>query len=1077
MKLKLNGFLVLFLALVTQLTFAQERTVSGTVSNNTGMPLPGVSVLVKGTKTGMQTDFDGKFAIKASPTQTLVFSYIGMVTQEVSASSTSVNVKLRDDSIDLNEVVVVGYGKTTTKSFTGTFKQVKAEVLERKNVTNISQALAGEIAGVRVINQSGQPGNDAVVRIRGIGSVNASSAPLYVVDGVPFSGNLSSINFSDIESTTVLKDASATAIYGSRGANGVIIVTTKAGKSGNSYIQVETKLGNNISLLPRHSVIKSADEYIGLGWESLYNQGVINKNANPVAYANSNLFSGTLGIGQAYNSWNVTNGGELIDPVTRQVRSGVTKKYTPEDWKDYAFQASVRSETNLTLGGGEGKTNYFSSIGYLKDTGYSINSDFERLSTRLNVNHQVKSWLKGSVNMGYTYSKRNNNGQSSDSGSVFWFVDNIPSIYPLFTRDAKGEIVQDPIYGGGLYDYGEAGGRRFGALTNSISDAHHNVSRRIRHEFNINASFDVKFTEGLNLETRVGSQYFNSSNVNKGDAFYGSSASQDGSISHDKNETLSYNVLNLLRFKKKFGEHSLEALVAHENNKFSNSYLDASKYRLFDPNGLELNNGVVSNPSNSYVEDYALESYFGQVNYDFADKYFLSGTVRRDGSSKFVNNKWGTFGSVGASWILSKENFMQNQKFFSFLKLKTSYGITGEQGVTDANGNFLYYPGKDTYTITNLNDQASLSFKTKGNPDLTWEKANQFQVGVEFGLGKYIDATIDYYTKHTTDLIFDRRVGPSLGYALLKVNDGELVNRGLEFDVTAHLLKGKDYFIDFTINGELPKNEMLKMPIDPSTGKEKIIDISGRYGRSNGHSLYDFYTREWAGVDPQTGQAQWNAYYFDANSNGQLDGSEKFIPSLAIYEAENPDKVNGITSTTTKNFSEATIKYIGKSAIPKIRGAFTLSTQYKAFSLSTQFLYSLGGYAYDSAYASLMHSGIVGSNNWSTDIYNRWQKPGDITDVPRLSNGVDVSPNGASSRFVTKADYLALNNARLGFSMPKRFLESMNMYALDFYVSGDNLFISTARKGFNPSAQLDGASDTYAYSPMSTISLGVKAKF
>jgi TonB-linked SusC/RagA family outer membrane protein len=1064
------------MALSIQFSFAQEKTVSGTVSDATG-PIPGANVIVKGTQNGVQTDFGGKYAIKAKAGDVLVVSYIGMINSSATVGASNViNVKLAASSQTLEEVVVVGYGKTTSEAFTGTFKQIKAEVLERKNVTNISQALAGEIAGVRVITSSGQPGSDATVKIRGIGSVNANSDPLYVVDGVPFLGNLSSINFSDISSTTVLKDASATAIYGSRGANGVILITTKTGKSGGSFIQVETKLGNNVALLPRYKTIRSADEYIALGWESLYNQGVISNNADPIAYANANLFS-TRGLGgNQYNSWNVANGGELIDPVTRQVRAGVTKKYTPERWEDFAFQASIRSETNLTMGGGEGKTNYFTSFGYLKDQGYSINSDFERLSTRININHEVKSWLKGGVNFGYSYSKSNNNGQSSDSGSVFWFADNMPSIYPLFERAADGSIVQDPIYGGNKYDYGE-NGRRFGGLTNAISDATREVDRTGRHEINMNVSFDVTFTKGLTFENRVGAQYYNSSRNNKGDAFYGGSASQGGSIFKTKTEFLNYNVLNLLRYKTSFGDHSFEALVAHENNKLTNSYLSAYRTNLFDPNGLELNNAIVQQSSNSYIEGSSLESYFGQVNYDYKNTYFLSGTVRRDGSSKFINNKWGTFGSIGASWIVSNESFMENQKIFSFLKLKSSYGITGEQGVQDANGNLAYYPGLDTYSINNLNDQASLGNFVKGNPDLTWEKANQFQTGVEFGLGKYIDASVDYYSKHTTDLIFDRRVGPSLGYAILKVNDGELLNSGVEFDVTAHLLKGDDFFIDLSVNGELPKNELLKLPIDPATGEEKLIDINGLYGRSKGHSLYDFYIRESAGVDVQTGAPQWNAYYYDANANGLKDGTETFIRSLYEYESENPDNVGGIVETTTTVYTNAATKYIGKSAIPKLRGAFTLSTKYKAFSLSTQFLYSLGGYSYDGAYAQLMHSGLIGSNNWSSDIKNRWQNPGDITDVPRLSNNVDLSSNGVSSRFVTKADYLSLNNVRLGFSMPQDFLKSINMTGLDIYVSGDNLLLLSRRDGFNPSASLSGASNTYRYSPMSTISIGLKAKF
>lgn len=304
-----------------------------------------------------------------------------------------------------------------------------------------------------------------------------------------------------------------------------------------------------------------------------------------------------------------------------------------------------------------------------------------------------------------------------------------------------------------------------------------------------------------------------------------------------------------------------------------------------------------------------------------------------------------------------------------------------------------------------------------------------------------------------------------------------MVNNGLEFDVTGHILKGEGYYLDLSLNGEILSNELTTMPIDPATGLEKVLDINGLYGRSKGRSLYDFYMREWAGVDPLTGAGQWKAYYFDTNGNGTKDATEGFIASLHDYKVSNPNNVDGIKETTTTVYTNAATKYINKSAIPKLRGAFTLSSEYKGFSLSTQFLYSLGGYSYDGAYAQLMHSGKVGSNNWHTDIRDRWTKSGDITDVPRLSNAQDVNANGASTRFLEKADYLALNNVRLGYTMPKKFMQSINMDGLDVWVSGDNLMLFSERDGFNPSSTETGASNTYTYSPMSTISMGVRAKF
>ncbi|KAF5276737.1 hypothetical protein FQR65_LT16215 [Abscondita terminalis] len=404
---------------------------------------------------------------------------------------------------DIDEVVVIGYSKVNRSNFVGTASKVEMSSVDNKSVSTVSQALAGEVAGVRVINPSGQPGQEGVIRIRGFGSVNGSRDPLYVVDGAPYSGNISAINPDDIESMVILKDAyrllPPIKKYGARGANGVIVLNTKKGK-GRSYVQVESKVGINTSLLPRYSVIKSPEDYIGLSWEALYNQGYFNGNADPVAYANSRLFSAS-GISPYYNMWNAT-AAQLIDPVTKKVRPGMERRYTPENWEREAFSPGFRTENNFSIGGGDNKTKYYTNLGYLKDEGYSINSQYERYTGRLNVSHQAKSWLKGEFNLGYAYSKTKNGGQSSDSGSIFWFVDNIPSIYPLYLRDAKGNLVPDPYYGGNIFDYG-ANGRGFGALTNSIADAKISKMGNIKHEINANFFLEAKFTDFLKFETRL----------------------------------------------------------------------------------------------------------------------------------------------------------------------------------------------------------------------------------------------------------------------------------------------------------------------------------------------------------------------------------------------------------------------------------------------------------------------------------------------------------------------------------------------------------------------------------------------
>nr|WP_294899463.1 SusC/RagA family TonB-linked outer membrane protein [uncultured Pedobacter sp.] len=1067
------------LLLIASTVLAQDRRITGKVTaSEDGLPLPGVSVKVVGTNQGTQTDANGNFTINVpTNSKSLEISYIGFVNQIITiGAKTNFNVSLVNDTKALSEVVVVGYSTTTQQAFTGSAKVISNENLERKAVSNISQALSGEVSGVNVINTSGQPGTTATIRVRGFGSVNGNRDPLYVVDGAPIVSNtvntvnpLSAINPDDIDNVTILKDAAATAIYGSRGANGVVLITTKSGKGKPSFIEVNGQTGTNKQILPRYDVIKSPEQYIGLVWEGLYNEAAANGASNPTNTANSRLFNSNYSVSSKYNMWNVSNGADLIDPTTRTVKPGVTRKYDPENWEDYGFQNSSRNEANIKFGGSNDATNYYSSFGYLNDVGYSVGSDYKRLSGRLNLNQKIKSWITGSINLGYSKSTTNRGGQSEDSGSIFWFADNIPSIYPLFLRDATGAFVSDPIFGGNQYDYGV--GRGFGALTNAIADATYDIQRDKRNDLNGVGSLKFDLAKGLTFETRLGIQYYNNIYNLRNNKYYGSAAGQNGSLFQRRTELESNNFLNLLRYTKTLGEHNFEILAAHESTDYRLNVAAFSSYNLVDPDILDFNNAVVSNPNSSYTNAYKLDSYFSQLNYNYKSTYYLSGSIRRDGSSRFVRNKWGTFGSMGAAWILSNESFMEQAKqLFPYLKLKTSYGLIGDQeGVG-------FYPGYDLYSINNLDDNPALSFDTKGNPDLTWETAKIFQTGVEFDLKKYISGSVDYYIKNTDDLIFDRRVGPSIGYALIKVNGGKLRNQGLEFDLTGHILKTNDYRLDLTVNGALYKNKLTEMPIDPVTGKQKPLDIQAPYAYSVGHSIYDFYMRNFAGVDPADGLSTWTRYYNDANNNGSIDTGEG-ITSLSQYLADNPSvNQSDLKTTTTKTYANATQYYVGKSSIPKVRGAVNLSAGYKSFDLGVQMLYNLGGYSYDYAYASLMSNDAVGSNNWSTDILNRWQKAGDVTDVPRISNDNDPNVSSLSTRFITKANYLILNNVRLSYELPKNYLSKVGLAGCSLWVSGDNLWIHSARDGFNPMISESGESDIYTYSPLSTLTLGLKVK-
>jgi TonB-linked SusC/RagA family outer membrane protein len=1065
---KLCVFLACFVFVGINLLQAQTVQITGTVTSaEDGMPIPGASVSVKGTIIGGSTDLDGKYSLSVPQTATtLVFSFVGMLTQEiVIAGRTVIDATLVSDAQELDEVVITGYSTSTRRAFTGSATTVTAEQISARNVSSVANALAGEVPGVRVVNTSGQPGTVAAVRVRGIGTIQGSASPLYVVDGVPFEGVINQINPADIESTTILKDAAATAIFGSRGANGVIVITTKSGRSDRSEIRVEQRYGQNMNFLPRYNRIQNPDEYIALAWEGLYNRAVANGNANPIGWANAQIFSTTNGIGQKYNMWNATDGSELIDPNTRKVLPSVTRRYTPEVWEDHAFQASSRSETNVSFSGGSKSSTYYSSLGYLNDVGYSLNSGYQRLNARLNLTHKPKDWLEGKMNIGLSNSNIQNAGQSEDSGSIFWFVDNIPSIYPLYSRDLAGEKIPDPFFPGRyMFDYGE--GRRFGALTNSIGDATVGQRDASRQDISFNSNLIARVFNGLSYETTFSSSYRNRNAYIQNSPFYGPASVAGGSISRTNDEILSYNFLQLLRYRNTFEKHNIEAFVAHENNYYEFWRMYAYKTKLANPNGTELDNAIVSTPASSYKENYALESYFGQFNYDFNRKYYLSATIRRDGSSRFVNNKWGTFGSIGAAWMLSEEEFMKSISLINMLKLKTSYGILGEQGGVG------FYPGYDLYFIDNQNDELALRLERPGNPNLTWESAKMFQVGLEFSLGKFLDASVDYYVKNTSDLLYDRRVAPSVGYAILKVNDGELQNRGLEFDVTAHLVRTQKAYLGLRINGEVLSNTLTKMPIEPSTGAPKLIEPSGYYGRTQGRSLYDYYLREWAGVDPSNGRAMWVGYYV-LNS----EGNKEYINSLYEFKALNPDRVDDIIRENVYNYQDAAYVFNGKSALPKIQGGISLNGKYGSFDLGIRLIYSLGGYGYDFTYAQLMRNDLPGGNNWHKDIHNAWKQEGDITDVPRISADFDKNYNSASTRFLISSSYLSINNVRLGYTLPTQYAQTIGMKGVNVSLSGDNLWIFSARKGYDPTSSITGGSNWYTYNALTTFSVSATFNF
>jgi len=1050
----------------TTALFSQQKTVSGNITDENGLPLPGATVVIKDGDSGASSDFNGNYSINVEEGSTLIFSYLGYDTIErIVGEKDTIDLQLIPSAGELDEVIIVGYGTSTKQTFVGTATQIDSEDLAAKNTTNVTQALAGEVAGVTVINDSGQPGSSSTIRIRGFSSLIGNRDPLYVVDGIPFNGNINSINPSDIESITILKDASATAIYGARGANGVVLITTKKGKAGKSQIEITTEYGSNSRSLPEYQLVDNPEQYVELGWESLKNNAIAKEMDDPTAFANANIFGGS-GINSSYNLWDKP-GAELIDPATGKFRSGINRKYTPEKWTDYLFNTGKRIESNLRLSGGVEKTTYSTSFGVLDEQGYLINSTYKRFSTRVDVSHEAKEWLKGSLNLGYNDHNSSFVGQESNATSAFWFAYTVPPIYPVFLRDRDGNFVPDPISGGNQYDFGE-GGRGFGLGSNPVASTRYDIDQNKIRELNGNTMLEATFLKKFKFLVKYGIQYVAEESDDLGSPLYGFSATSGGLLSKTKVNLFSSTFLKSLSYKNTFGLHTVEGKLFHENQEFDYYYLDTTKTGLAEPFSVENNNAVVNVGSNSYKLDYALESYFGTIDYNYNEKYYLSLVARRDGSSRFLNNKWGTFYSAGASWIASKEDFISDVYWIDFLKLKASYGVIGEQ-----NGAGLY-SGYDLYNVNNLNDQPSFAFSTKGNPDLTWESSVQTQIGTEFSLFERIKAEIDLYSKKTDNLFVNKRLGPSIGYRNIASNDGSLINRGLEFNLTTDLIKTNDFKVEFNINGAFLDNEILTMPIDPSTGAPKTIDIVGLFGRSKGHSIFDFYMREFAGVEPDTGRSTWYVNYVDTNNNQSLDSGEA-ISSLTEYMSNNPNAE--ILETTTTKYSDATQRYIGKSAIPKMNGAFRLKTEYKGFELVAQFLYQYGAFAYDFNYALLMGNEQPGSDAFHIDILNRWQNSGDITDVPRLSANADTNVNSSSSRFLTSSDYLSLNNLRVGYTFSERLSKKLLLEKLSIWASGDNLWLLSSRDGFNPATSEAGESNFYRYAPFTTMVFGLQLQF
>ncbi len=1058
---------------------AQSRTISGkVVSAENEEPIIGATISVKGTTSGTISDADGAFRISIpSQASILVVSFIGTKPVEVEAKE-GVVVRLVFSDSELDEVVVTAYGTAKKSAITGSVAKVSSEDLMKKNQSEITKALVGEVAGMQVITTSGQPGTNATVRIRGFGSVNSSRAPLYVVDGVPYEGDISAINNADVESTTVLKDAAASALYGAKAANGVILITTKKGDKSKSTIDVDAKYGINIRLMPLYDVIDSPERFAELGWESLRNYGLYRNGLSAAAagvYASNNLFDKTRGISSIYNMWE-TAGNSVIDPATGRF-SGADRKYTPEKWADHIFDVGEKTEASVRFSGGADKLSYYTSFGLLDEKGYYIGSDFSRLSARTNLIYEPRTWLKATTNLSYAYMDMNNAAQTDAMNNGFQFINGMPAIYPVYQRDANGNLILDPSTGKNRYDYGQEAGyeRGYASGINPVGTINLDATNTVSHQFMGNANFEISFLKDFKFISSNGYQYLSARNVELLNPFYGD-AKGAGRISKEYDTYIALTTTQMLSYKKTLeGVHNINAFVAHESSMFELSMDYAAKKQLAKPDNREFANAITMTGIEGYTLGRSMESYFAQAKYDYDEKYFADINFRRDGSSRFVKNRWGNFWSAGAAWLVSKEDFMKDIDFVNNLRIKASYGTYGNEAVNVGSSSANYYPTQNLYSVNNLNGAISYALYYIGNPDLTWEKSSMLNTGIDVGLwSDRLIGEVEFFKKTTTDMIFNKQVATSLGYAALPVNDASLDNTGVEFKLTGSVVKTSDLEIKLTVNGAHYTNTLTKMPMEGS--KEKNFELQEGYGWSKGHSIFDYYMRDYAGVNTNTGQSEWVIYY---DNNNLTSGNPTKITNMVDYLAERAEagETVDLKKDVTTNYADATLDYVGKSAIPDLTGAFGIDVKYKGIEFSAQFIYGIGGYGYDAVYAQLMHNETVGSMNWHKDMEQRWTAPGQITSVPRLSATHDTYVISSSSRFLTSMNYLGLNNVRVGYTFPKKMMSKIKVDKLTTWVSGDNLYMSTARKGYYPIGSEVGESGRSQYIPLSTVMAGISVQF
>jgi len=1040
----IKSLLSILLITVCASVYAQNITVRGTVTDaSNGEPVPGASVIVSGTTNGVVSDVSGNYSITAPSDGVLIFSSIGYETMQVPIrSNRSLSVELTPSSEFLDETIVVAYGTAKKSSYSGSATMVRSEELAQKPVSSVEQALQGKVAGLQVTTASGQPGASSSFRIRGTGTLNASAEPLYVIDGVAttsasYSQNaastyttssiLSTINPQDIESITVLKDAAAASLYGSRAANGVVIITTKSGKAGTGHVNFNAQVG--VSNVAKTYTMLSSAEYYKKAFDAYLASGDDYKTANQKA--------------QGLTSWNPYNMDLPLDASGNPV-SGA-KIIIDTDWQDEVLSKGFTQDYSLSYSGGTDKVSYFVSGGYFDQKGTSPTSRYTRYSGKATVDAQVNKWFKGGANVIFSYAKQNSEVSESAGASPLYNSLTFPNAVPVYKVDNNGNYVLDAA-GEKQYNWSNPVARDFNPI--AIPQMNINTSNTARLFASLYA--EVKFFDGLTAKTVFSPDYVSVYDTSYWNKYHGDGPAYGGRGTKTQTSDLMFTSTTTLNFNRTFAEkHNFSAMVGYEYWQSTRNYFNGAKTDFAFDFLTELAGAGSIQSLTSYYNEAALISYLGHAEYNYAEKYFLSGSFRRDGSSVFgADNKWGNFFSAGASWRIKQEDFLQGVDALSDLKLRVSYGTSGNNAGLGRYQSLGLWVAASNYQYGN---NAGLGHESLSNSDLGWEKQKMLNLGLDFGfLKNRISGSVEFFKKTSDDLLYEYPLPASHGVAgyydqvsSVMMNLAKVENKGMEFVLNVIPVQSRDFTWDVSLNFSSSADKILDL-----AGDDDITMSDTKKIWKVGHSQYEFYLPTWMGVDPANGDPLWK-------------------------------KDNG----TTNNYSEADYDMQGR-ATPWGYGALTNNLSWKGLNFSFMFYYNLGGKVYDSIYGDIMHDGNDPGKNLHVDALKAWTPSNTNTDVPKYTNTNDNQSNSPSTRFLYDATYLKLKNVNLSYSLPRNLLKNSDVVSnVRFYINVDNVWTKFKDKGYKGYDDLDifgiGGYEQYAYYiPLSrTYTMGVNITF